>query len=84
MCSIIQGDPPFKFSWTQDGRSIESDVSTTDSGAVFKVQQYRDYSILVVDSLTLAHAGNITCLVNNEASKTSQSTMLKVNGKGGR
>lgn len=81
MCSVMQGDAPFKFAWSQDGRRIESDVATKESGAIFKVQTLRDYSMLTVDSLTLAHAGNITCLVSNDGSQTWQSAMLKVNGK---
>lgn len=81
MCAVSQGDAPFRFSWTQDGRRIESEVPTSESGALFRVQHFRDYSLLTVDTLTLAHAGNITCLVGNDAAKTSQSAMLKVNGK---
>lgn len=81
MCAVSQGDAPFRFSWTQDGRRIESDVPTPDSGALFRTQHFRDYSLITVDTLTLAHAGNITCLVENDAAKTLQSAMLKVNGK---
>ena len=80
MCSVMQGDPTFRFAWTQDGRRIESDVPTADTGAIFRTQHFRDYSMLTVDSLTLAHAGNITCLVSNDAAKTFQSALLKVNG----
>lgn len=81
MCAVAQGDAPFRFLWTQDGRRISSDVPTAESGALFRILDYRDYSLLTVDSLTLAHAGNITCLVANDAAKTSQSALLKVNGK---
>lgn len=81
MCAVMQGDAPFRFSWTQDGRRIESELPTPESGALFRTQHFRDYSLLTVDSLTLAHAGNITCMVTNDAAKTSQSALLKVNGK---
>ncbi|KAI2804322.1 hypothetical protein BLOT_003303 [Blomia tropicalis] len=79
MCAVMQGDAPFRFSWTQDGRRIESELPTPESGALFRTQHFRDYSLLTVDSLTLAHAGNITCMVTNDAAKTSQSALLKVN-----
>lgn len=81
MCSVMQGDPPFRFLWTQDSHRIEPDVPTSDTGAIFRTQHFRDYSMLTVDSLTLSHAGNITCIVSNDAGKTSQSSLLKVNGQ---
>ncbi|KAF7489378.1 Down syndrome cell adhesion molecule-like protein 1 -like protein [Sarcoptes scabiei] len=80
MCSVMQGDPPFRFLWLQDNHHVESDVPTDDTGAIFRTQNFRDYSLLTVDSLTLSHAGNITCIVSNDAGKMSQSSMLKVNG----
>ncbi|KPM10841.1 cell adhesion molecule-like protein 14 [Sarcoptes scabiei] len=79
MCSVMQGDPPFRFLWLQDNHHVESDVPTDDTGAIFRTQNFRDYSLLTVDSLTLSHAGNITCIVSNDAGKMSQSSMLKVN-----
>lgn len=81
MCSVMQGDPPFRFLWLQDNHHVESDVPTDDTGAIFRTQNFRDYSLLTVDSLTLSHAGNITCIVSNDAGKMSQSSMLKVNGE---
>lgn len=81
MCSVMKGDQPFRFLWSQDGHRIESDLPTEDTGAIYRTQHFRDYSMLTVDSLTLSHAGNITCVVSNDAAKTSQSSLLKVNGK---
>ncbi|XP_046915440.2 uncharacterized protein LOC124496027 isoform X3 [Dermatophagoides farinae] len=79
MCSVMKGDQPFRFLWSQDGHRIESDLPTEDTGAIYRTQHFRDYSMLTVDSLTLSHAGNITCVVSNDAAKTSQSSLLKVN-----
>uniref|UniRef100_A0A6P6XSJ9 Down syndrome cell adhesion molecule-like protein Dscam2 n=1 Tax=Dermatophagoides pteronyssinus TaxID=6956 RepID=A0A6P6XSJ9_DERPT len=79
MCSVMRGDQPFRFYWTQDGHRLESDLPTEDTGAIYRLQHFRDYSMLTVDSLTLAHAGNITCTVSNDAARTSQSSLLKVN-----
>src|SRR6218665_1387378 len=81
MCAVMQGDPPFRFTWTQDGKRIESDLPVLETGAVFRTSHFRDYSMITVESLTLAHAGNVTCSVENDASSTSQSATLKVNGK---
>lgn len=73
MCSVLQGDQPLRFTWLKDGHQINA-----ESG--LKIQNYKDYSMLTTDNIQLAHAGNITCTVSNEASQSSYSSILKVNG----
>ncbi|XP_064457824.1 cell adhesion molecule Dscam2-like isoform X2 [Ornithodoros turicata] len=75
-CTVVQGDPPFGFSWLKDGAVVDGNLARILS---LSVQNLRDYSMLSTDSLRLEHSGNYTCIVKNQAASTSYSAVLHVN-----
>lgn len=73
-CSIMQGDPPFTFSWFKDGRKL--DPSTLSLSL-----RSDDYSTdLTFHRLTTKHNGNYTCLVKNDVANISHSSTLFLDG----
>ena len=74
LCSIMQGDPPFTFSWFKDGRKL--DPSTLSLGL-----RSDDYSTdLTFHRLTTKHNGNYSCLVKNDVASISHSATLFLDG----
>ena len=74
MCSVMNGDPPFSFTWSLQGDIVHSEpgLSTSQIGG--------RTSILMINSVGHRHTGQYTCTVSNDAGQTSVSTELKVNG----
>lgn len=50
------------------------------SDANIRVRQSDDYSILSIEKLELKHSGRYTCSAQNEAARSSHSSMLAING----
>ena len=73
-CAVNNGDPPFKISWSMQGKDLSSDISisTTQLGS--------SASMLSIESVDYTHSGTFTCKVSNEAGYASHKTELKVNG----
>lgn len=75
LCSIMQGDPPFKFSWLKDGKRL--DPSPLSLGV-----RSDDFSMdLTFSRITPRHNGNYTCLASNEVASVAHSTSLLVQGE---
>lgn len=75
LCSIMQGDPPFTFSWLKDGKAL--DPSPLSLGV-----RSDDFSMdLTFARVTPRHNGNYTCLASNDAATVSHSALLVVDGK---
>lgn len=75
MCTVVDGDPPFKFSWLKDGKEITEGNSVT-------IRQIDDYaSTLVITNLGPDHNGNYTCRVSNAAGMDQHSDMLLMRSK---
>ena len=73
-CVVNDGDPPFKISWSMQGKDMSSDISisTTQLGS--------SASMLSIESVDYTHSGTFTCKVSNEAGYVTHTTELKVNG----
>lgn len=74
VCTIIQGDPPFLYRWTKNGRPILSDLGVVNRDDDFS-------SDLTFPSINPNHNGNYTCTVSNAAAAVSHTALLVVNGK---
>ncbi|KAF7271145.1 hypothetical protein GWI33_015951 [Rhynchophorus ferrugineus] len=72
-CNLAQGDLPINFSWMLNGRPVDQ-VDGINVGSFGKKT-----SVLGVDSLTDAHAGNYTCIASNLAGTSSYTAELLVN-----
>lgn len=70
----LKGDTPLHFTWTFHG-----DVTTFQTGVTTTSVGQRS-SVLMIDSLSLNHAGTYTCTVRNQVASTSYSTVLSVSG----
>ncbi|XP_037570601.1 Down syndrome cell adhesion molecule homolog [Dermacentor silvarum] len=77
-CTVVQGDPPFLFTWLKDGVPVVENGAPSSQAAI-NVHNERDYSMLSTDSLQLEHSGNYTCVVKNQAATTAYSAVLRVN-----
>lgn len=83
-CAVIKGDLPLLMSWAVNGRPI---LPAAQQGSSVKTVQIDPYtSLLSVDSLMPAHAGNYTCHVHNPALlpvsqyQASQSQLIFIQG----
>ncbi|XP_023225152.1 Down syndrome cell adhesion molecule-like protein Dscam2 [Centruroides sculpturatus] len=56
ICTAIAGDPPLEFSWLKDSREIQSKDELS-------IQSYKDYSVLLIESVQDQSAGNYTCIL---------------------
>ena len=74
VCSVVNGDPPFSFTW-----SLHGDIVHTEPGLTTNQIGGRA-SMLSIDSIGHRHSGQYTCTVSNIAGQVSESTTLKVNG----
>lgn len=77
MCSVSQSTPPLvtsgdQLKWLKDGLAID------ESGT--RIESNKDYTILSIESVGLAHAGNYSCLVANDGDQLGYSSTLRVNG----
>lgn len=73
-CLVSEGDLPFNFTWRFNNEKLERfpEMSTTLVG--------KRMSILLIDSVSHAHAGNYTCVALNDAGEFAFSAELLVNG----
>ena len=74
VCSVIQGDPPFSFTW-----SLQGDIVHSEPGLNINQLGGRT-SILTISSVGHRHTGQYTCTVANQAGQVSETAELKVNG----
>lgn len=73
-CIIQKGDLPMNISWTFNGKPVQrlNGIST--------YQTSKKTSQLTIDSVNAEHAGEFTCIAQNEAGTQSFSSTLNVNG----
>ncbi|XP_044016886.1 Down syndrome cell adhesion molecule-like protein Dscam2 isoform X3 [Aphidius gifuensis] len=71
-CSVTRGDQPIRITWLKDGRAL----GPSERVSITNVDQYN--SMLMIESLSPDHNGNISCLVANNAGSTSYSATLVV------
>ena len=73
-CSVRKGSPPLEFSWTKDGRKLQSNPNLS-----FHNQE--DFSFLTIKNIQTADRGNYACQVKNKFGIGSHATELLVNCK---
>lgn len=73
-CSILSGDLPISFAWFLNGSPLASE-NNINIGAFGKKA-----TVLGIDSLLENHAGNYTCVAQNNAGISSFSVALIVKG----
>lgn len=74
-CSVIDGDPPFRFTWLKDGKEI----SETDIYSIKMVDEFT--STLSLSNLSAHSNGNYTCRVSNAAGSDEKHDYLLMKGK---
>lgn len=76
-CSLLQGTPPVRLSWSHQGRSISPGLT----GQRVRVHSpTEDSSILTLNEVTLEDAGLYACSGENEFGKHQQDSRLNVKG----
>lgn len=73
-CSVVEGDHPLRLQWLFDGEAIKPRSGVT----VFNIGERS--AILSIGSVSHAHAGNYTCIAENEAGSDSHTSALIING----
>lgn len=74
-CSVIDGDPPFKFIWLKDGQPL----SDTEN---FSIKNFDDFtSALSISNLSANSNGNYVCRVSNGAGSEEKHDILLMKGK---
>lgn len=72
-CIILKGDSPLNFTWTLNGKIINSNEGIT-------ISTMKRISSLSIDFVEARHAGNYTCSSSNLAGTSSYSTSFYVKG----
>lgn len=73
-CSVIEGDHPLQLRWLFDNEPIKPRSGVT----VFNIGERS--AILSIGSVMHSHAGNYTCIAENEAGMHSHTSSLIING----
>lgn len=75
MCVVVDGEPPFKFTWLKDGK----EVTHLEGVSVVAVDDFT--STLTITKLGALSNGNYSCRVSNNAGIDEKYDVLKINGK---
>lgn len=73
-CTISGGDLPVRVRWTLNGQSIDPSLS------ILLDKHGQRIHNLLIDSISAKHAGNYTCIAENNAGLIQHSAELIVNG----
>ncbi|XP_067142263.1 cell adhesion molecule Dscam2-like [Centruroides vittatus] len=70
LCTVIEGHPPFNFTWKKDNMDIQKFTGISiDSANIYS-------SYLMIHSVQMENMGNYTCMVTNSAGADSYTTSL--------
>ncbi|XP_064487529.1 hemicentin-1-like [Ornithodoros turicata] len=72
LCAVTAGDRPYTFTWLKDGRKLEPHSKV-------KISQSDLSSAINLESLSISHSGNYTCVVKNSVGTASYVATLTVN-----
>ena len=75
VCIVSKGDEPLTLSWALKGDVISSEPGLTTASLGTRT------SMLTINSVGYRHSGTYTCTAKNAAGVTSETALLKVNGK---
>lgn len=73
-CAVLDGDPPFDFSWYKDGVSLQETNQIS-------LKSHEFMSTLVISNLGPYSNGNYTCRVSNQGGKDEQFSVLNIKGE---
>lgn len=73
-CTISAGDLPVHVTWKLNGYYIEPYLE------IFTEKRGQRINNLIIESVSAKHAGNYTCIVENEAGTAQHMAELIVNG----
>ena len=74
-CAVQEGTGPLFYKWTKDSHPL------SPTGSNHQVKSSEDNSVLIINQLSTADAGNYSCSVSNAAGQSDhQTTMLIVKG----
>lgn len=74
ICTVIDGDPPFDFSWYKDGATLQENAQVS-----FKTHEFM--STLFILNLGPDSNGNYTCRVSNRYGNDEKFDALSMKGK---
>ena len=75
-CTVARGDSPLTLLWQKDGAPV-----TPDSLSSVKILNFDEFnSMLIIESLKLAHIGNYSCSAVNAAGQSAVWTAINVHG----
>lgn len=74
-CIAISNEKPLSFSWSKNHQEIHSSSKGT------KINGGEDYSILMLNEVSIEDDGNYTCKVENSRGSVTYSAALSVKGK---
>jgi len=74
-CNVIDGDLPMMMRWMFHGQELSSQMGVT----TFRLNPR--VSLLSIDAVAAAHAGDYTCTAQNAAGTADQSATLFVQGQ---
>ncbi|KAL1463709.1 hypothetical protein WDU94_015435 [Cyamophila willieti] len=72
-CSLIEGDPPYQFTWLLNSRPLPQDLDINSIKISHRV------NVLSIESVSESHVGNYTCLVNSSVGSVNFTARLFVN-----
>jgi Down syndrome cell adhesion protein 1 len=75
-CTVARGDSPLSLQWMKDGKAILP--AELKSVKLLNFDEFN--SMLTIESLSIQHIGNYSCLAANLAGESSVSTNINVNG----
>ncbi|XP_015788338.1 Down syndrome cell adhesion molecule-like protein Dscam2 [Tetranychus urticae] len=76
-CNVLDGDPPFTFTWTKDGLPI--DPAQHENIKIASINEYS--STLFISKVMFKDNGNYTCIISNQAASANQTINVLVKGK---
>lgn len=73
-CTVTEGDLPIDIKWQLN------EIYHQDFPEVTTTRVGKRISMLAIESVSYAHAGNYTCIANNSVGEAVYTTELQVNG----
>lgn len=74
ICAVLDGDPPFEFSWYKDGTALQKNNQIS-------LKNHEFTSTLVISNLGPESNGNYSCRVSNQSGKDEQYSVLNIKGE---
>lgn len=73
-CFAVSPVKPFIFAWKKDG------IDLKETAQDVRIENGRDFSILILDNVNTDSSGNYTCIVQNTDGKDRHTAFLSVKG----